>query len=246
MIRYLTNKITKFDKIKKLYENNYNDLENSNNFWQKVLEYLNIKYFPRYLEKFPSKKPIIIVANHPFGLLDGLIISSIITNLRSDYKILINDEITQIDLIRDYLLPIKFSAAKKDIKKNIQTKRNAIKHVNNGGVLIAFPSGEVATSNYIFDKAVERNWKPLIGSIIKKTNCKIFPVYFHGNNSLFFQIIGFFSESLRRLLFVRELLNKRHNIFFLTIGKSIKSEKFNKWNNANIAEYLKKKVLNLN
>ena len=97
---------------------------------------------------------MIIVSNHPFGLLDGLIISSIVSNIRTDYKILINEEITQIDLIKKYLLPIKFSEITEDIKGNIKSKKNAIKFVNDGGLLILFPSGEVATSKFIFENPI--------------------------------------------------------------------------------------------
>ena len=99
-------------------------------------------------------------------------------------------------------------------------------------MLILFPSGEVATSKFIFDEPKERNWKPLVGSIIKKTECKIIPVYFKGKNSFLFQAIGFLSDPLRRLLFIRELLNKSKNNFSLTIGKSINSKKFIDWNNS--------------
>ena len=81
----------------------------------------------------------------------------------------------------------------------------------------------------VFDKPKERNWKPLVGSIIKKTECKIIPIYFKGKNSLLFQIVGFLSDQLRRLLFIRELLNKKNNNYFLKVGNCIDSNKFKYW-----------------
>lgn len=142
-------------------------------------------------------------------------------------------------------MPIKFSEITEDIKGNIKIKKNAIKFVNDGGLLILFPSGEVATSKFIFDQPKERDWKPLVGSIVKKTECKIIPVNFRGKNSFLFQTVGFLSDKLRRVLFVRELLNKSNNNFSLTIGKNINSKKFIDWNNSRVADYLKKKVLEL-
>ena len=246
MFRYLVNEFVKINYIKKLYNQKYDELKQTHNFWAKVLEYFRITYSVNYIGDIPNKGSVIIVSNHPFGLLDGLIMSSIVSNIRTDYKILINEEITQIDLIKKYLLPIKFSEITEDIKGNIKSKKNAIKFVNDGGLLILFPSGEVATSKFIFDQPKERDWKPLVGSIVKKTKCKIIPVNFRGKNSFLFQTVGFLSDKLRRVLFVRELLNKSNNNFSLTIGKNINSKKFIDWNNSRVADYLKKKVLELN
>ena len=246
MLGYFVKKISKIDHIKDLYKKNYDELKRTDNFWTKIIEYLNIKYTVNSLENIPSKGPVIVVCNHPFGLLDGLIVAAIIANIRKDYKILINEEITQIDLIEKYLIPIKFSEIIDDIKKNIKSKKSAINLINDGGSLILFPSGEVATSKFIFDKPKERNWKPLVGSIIKKTECKIIPIYFKGKNSLLFQIVGFLSDQLRRLLFIRELLNKKNQTFKLSIGKKISSLQNERLNNRQIVDKLRSIVVNIN
>jgi putative hemolysin len=239
-------KISKIDEIKSLYKINYKELKQSNNFWKKTLDILKINYIAENVDNIPKAGSSIIVANHPFGLLDGLIICSIICDIRKDYKILINDEVSQIDQIREYLLPIKFSKLTEDIKKNIISKKKAIEHVNSNGILITFPSGEVATSSLIFNEANERRWKPLIGSIINKTNAAIIPVRFFGKNSLFFQTIGFVNNNLRRILFIRELLNKKNQTFKLSIGKKISSLNEERLNNRQIVDKLRSIVLNIN
>ncbi len=239
-------KISKIDEIKSLYKINYKELKQSNNFWKKTLDILKINYIAENVDNIPKAGSSIIVANHPFGLLDGLIICSIICDIRKDYKILINDEVSQIDQIREYLLPIKFSKLTEDIKKNIISKKKAIEHVNSNGILITFPSGEVATSSLIFNEANERRWKPLIGSIINKTNAEIIPVRFFGKNSLFFQTIGFVNNNLRRILFIRELLNKKNQTFKLSIGKKISSLNEERLNNRQIVDKLRSIVLNIN
>ncbi len=245
-MQQILEKISKIDEIKSLYKINYKKLKQSNNFWKKTLDILKINYIAENVDNIPKAGSSIIVANHPFGLLDGLIICSIICDIRKDYKILINDEVSQIDQIREYLLPIKFSKLTEDIKKNIISKKKAIEHVNSNGILITFPSGEVATSSLIFNEANERRWKPLIGSIINKTNAAIIPVRFFGKNSLFFQTIGFVNNNLRRILFIRELLNKKNQTFKLSIGKKISSLNEERLNNRQIVDKLRSIVLNIN
>ena len=245
-MQQILEKISKIDEIKSLYKVNYKELKQSNNFWKKTLDILKINYIAENVDNIPKAGSSIIVANHPFGLLDGLIICSIICDIRKDYKILINDEVSQIDQIREYLLPIKFSKLTEDIKKNIISKKKAIEHVNSNGILITFPSGEVATSSLIFNEANERRWKPLIGSIINKTNAAIIPVRFFGKNSLFFQTIGFVNNNLRRILFIRELLNKKNQTFKLSIGKKISSLHEERLNNRQIVDKLRSIVLNIN
>ena len=242
----IINKISKVDVIKSLYKINYEDLKKSSNFWKKTLDILNIDYYAENIANIPKTGSAIVVANHPFGLLDGLIICSIICDIRKDYKILINEEVSQIDQIREYLLPIKFSTVTADIKKNIITKKKAIEHLNSNGILITFPSGEVATSSLIFNEANEREWKPLIGSIINKTKADIVPVRFFGKNSLFFQTIGFINNNLRRVLFIRELFNKKNKKFNLSIGKRITLLQKEKLSNRQIVEKLRSIVLNIN
>ena len=245
-MQQILEKISKIDEIKSLYKVNYKELKQSNNFWKKTLDILKINYIAENVDNIPKAGSSIIVANHPFGLLDGLIICSIICDIRQDYKILINEELSQIDQIREYLLPIKFSKFTEDIKKNIISKKKAIEHLNANGILITFPSGEVATSSFIFNEANERRWKPLIGSIINKTKAEIIPVRFFGKNSLFFQTVGFINNNLRRILFIRELINKKNRTYKLSIGEKISSLQKEKLNNKQIVDKLRSIVLNIN
>ena len=245
-MQQILEKISKIDEIKSLYKINYKELKQSNNFWKKTLDILKINYIAENVDNIPKAGSSIIVANHPFGLLDGLIICSIICDIRQDYKILINEELSQIDQIREYLLPIKFSKFTEDIKKNIISKKKAIEHLNANGILITFPSGEVATSSFIFNEANERRWKPLIGSIINKTKAEIIPVRFFGKNSLFFQTVGFINNNLRRILFIRELINKKNRTYKLSIGEKISSLQKEKLNNKQIVDKLRSIVLNIN
>ena len=244
-MRSLIESIFKFEKIRKIYKDNYNDPDFNINFWAKALKILNINYEVDGKNNIPSSGPCLIICNHPFGIVDGLIISALVAEVREDYKILINEELAEVNHIKKYLFPLSFKKTKGAKISNINSKNKAIKHLKNNGLLITFPSGEVATSKFIFDKAKEREWKPLVASIYKKSPCEITPVFFSGQNSLFFQFVGFINNNLRRILFVQELLNKKNKTINLTIGKSFKIMEFIKDNNFYLAERMRKKVLSL-
>ena len=244
-MRSLIESIFKFEKIRKIYKDNYNDPDFNINFWAKALKILDINYEVDGKVNIPSSGPCLIICNHPFGIVDGLIISALVAEVREDYKILINEELAEVNHIKKYLFPLSFKKTKGAKISNINSKNKAIKHLKNNGLLITFPSGEVATSKFIFDKAKEREWKPLVASIYKKSPCEITPVFFSGQNSLFFQFVGFINNNLRRILFVQELLNKKNKTINLTIGKSFKIMEFIKDNNFYLAERMRKKVLSL-
>ena len=244
-MRSFIESIFKFKKVRKIYKDNYNDPDFNKNFWAKALKILNISYKVDGKINIPSSGPCLIICNHPFGIADGLIICALVAEVRKDYKILINEELAEVDHIRKYLFPLSFIKTKDAKISNINSKNRAVTHLKNNGLLITFPSGEVATSKFIFDKAKERDWKPLVASIYKQSPCEITPVFFSGQNSLFFQFVGFINNNLRRILFVQELLNKKNKTISLTIGKSFKITEYTKENNFHLAEQMRKKVLSL-
>jgi len=245
LFRSLIEKIFGFSFLKKLYKENYSDPELQDNFWKKSLEILKIKYFLSNSERIPSKGSCVIVSNHPFGILDGLIICSEVAKLRKDYRILINEELTAIDHIRDYLFPLRLDNGKDSAKINIKSKNDAIEFINKGGLVIIFPSGEVATSEKLFKKAVEKNWKPIIGSILRKVNCKILPIYCYGQNSFLFQLIGIINYKLRRIFFARELINKSNKEFNAKCGYLLESVIFHNLENIEIAKKLRYETLKI-
>lgn len=228
-----------FSYLKKIYQKYYNTPEFKENFWNTALNIFNIRYSILNSEYIPNSGAVIIVCNHPFGLLDGLIITNIICQKRSDYKILINDEISQVDLIRPYLIPLKLDGKKNSIKFNLQSKEDAINHVKDGGALIIFPSGEVATKETLLGNVIEKKWQSILGSIVRKTNAKICPVYFKGNNSMIFQITGLIYYPLRRILFARELINKKNKFFESVCLPPLNTSQFTGIANADIADQLR-------
>ena len=125
-MRSLIESIFKFKKIRKIYKDNYNDPDFNKNFWAKALKILNISHKVDGKINIPSSGPCLIISNHPFGIADGLIISALVAEVREDYKILINEELAEVDHIRKYLLPLSFAKTKSAKISNINSKNKAV------------------------------------------------------------------------------------------------------------------------
>ena len=123
---------------------------------------MNIKIINK--SKYPfdiSKKgPLIIIANHPYGIIDGLILCSLVSNKRDDFKIMTHETLKFLPQLEKFILPVDFSDNKKEtIKQNINTAKNAISHLKNDGALIIFPSGSVSTAKSLKSDAKDDEWK---------------------------------------------------------------------------------------
>ena len=119
------------------------------NFWSDIIKLMSIEVInasSRDLE-IPSKGPLIIIANHPFGIIDGLILCSLTSKFRNDFKIMTHETLQFIPEIRHYILPIEFDDTNKEkIRQNIATAKKAKDHLNSKGALIIFPSGSVSVA----------------------------------------------------------------------------------------------------
>ena len=140
---------------------------------------------------------------------------------------------------------MRLDANKDAARINIKSKNEAIDFINKGGLVIIFPSGEVATSEIFLKTAVEKDWKPMVGSILRKVKCKILPVYCFGQNSFLFQLTGIINYKFRRILFARELINKSNKKFIAKCGNLLESETFKNSENKKIAKILKSETLKI-
>ena len=124
--------------------------------------------------KIPAKGPLIMIANHPFGIIDGLIMCSLASKVRSDFKILTHETLQFAPELGKYILPIDFSENKKEtIKNNIKTTQKAKRHLLNNGLLIIFPSGSVSVAKNTKSAAEDDEWKQFTAKILKQTKSDI-------------------------------------------------------------------------
>ena len=154
--------------------------------------------------KLDENAPLIVVANHPYGILDGLGTLSLVERLGRPYKVLINNDLLRAPEIRPYSLPIDFSATREAQALNLQTRREALRHLSEGTTIVVFPAGGVATSPTTFGRAVDLPWKRFTARMIHSSRAQVLPLYFEGQCSPLFQFVSKFSLTLRLALIIRE------------------------------------------
>ncbi len=215
---------------KKFVQRIYNELIEEGvtpmNVWSKTLEKLNIKvdYDQTQLDKIPTQGPVIFIANHPFGIVDGVIFCDLVTKKRKDYFLMVHEVLSREPIMSDHLLPVDFRKNKKALQTNIESKKEAFNRLNNGESLVIFPSGGVATRFKLFGKVEEWPWKKSICGHIHKAKCTVVPMFFHGKNSELFQTASRISMTVRLGLLLQEARNKKGKTFRVEIGNPIPYE----------------------
>ena len=138
-------------KIYKEYQKNPDRWES---FWDGCVELLelNVKFDIKKIKNVPKDGPLMIVANHPFGVLDGLIICWLTSKIRSEFKVLTHSMLLRAPETRNHLLPIDFSESKDAMKTNLETRKTARKILDDGGTIVVFPGGTVSTTKKFYNK----------------------------------------------------------------------------------------------
>lgn len=222
-------KVSGQPKIRKLYEQYLEELKDDTPFFTaavKLLE-LNVQFNMSRLADIPKTGPLVVVANHPFGVLDGIVICWLISLARAedDFKILTNAALDGIPEARPYLLPVNFAETKEALAANLQMRKDAMQLVKSGGCVIVFPSGGVATAPTPFYKtAAEDEWKPFTSNLITRTGAHVTPFFFSGQNSRLFQIASHLSIELRLALVFREVKRRMGTDLKVEIGDTLSQD----------------------
>ncbi len=174
------------------------------------------------LARAPKTGPLLIVANHPFGVIDGLAMMDLATKLRPDVKIMVHSLLCQAPELKDYLLPVDFSGTKKAKFTTAITRRLAMEWLNDGHCLVIFPGGGVSTAqNPFFGTATDPVWHSFVARLTQVMGLKILPVFFEGQNSRWFQLASHISYNLRLALLFRESAKRMGGGITARIGEVI-------------------------
>lgn len=195
--------------------------------WGNAVELLNVNpvYDAEQLKKVPQDGPLVLIANHPFGVVDGLILGSIAAKLRPKFHFLVHEALIHQDRrLKDFLLPVDFREDKRALMTNLATRRASIDRLKQGEALAIFPAGGVTTRRRGFGKPEEFEWKRFVASVILKSKATVLPIYFHGLNSLAFHLISQFSDTLRLGFLLNEVHNKIGKDVHMVIGDPLSSE----------------------
>ena len=207
-------------KLLRLYATLMDVIEDYNDFWRLSLQLLDVelKFDQRQLAKMPSKGPLVSVANHPFGVLDGLAICYLTAQIRADFKVLAHALLCRDRRLDPYLLPIEFSENREAIRTNVRARQKAVAALQRGEAVIVFPSGGVATAPTPFGTAVDLDWKTFVAKVLMQSEATVMPMFFHGQNSRLFQIVSQVGLTLRLSMIMHEVCNKMGQRLLVTIG----------------------------
>ena len=210
-------------RLQNMYETYRRDLADQPFFDAAIsLLKLNVQYDELRLNALPASGPLVVVANHPFGVLDGLVISWLISRRRSDFKVLTNAVLDGAPEARDWLLPIDFANTREAKETNIATRAACLKRLQAGECIVVFPAGGVSTSPTPFSRAaVDDVWKPFTASLITRTGAQVTPIFFEGQNSRLFQIASHVSLELRLALIFREVKRRIGTDLPVQIGETL-------------------------
>jgi putative hemolysin len=178
-------------------------------FWRAALDTMGIPLLTPDAEvaNIPLEGPVVVVANHPHGLVDGMILADLIGRRRTDYKILTRALLTGIDEIAaSYMIPVPFPHDPDAQRKSVEMRAKAMAHLRDGGVISVFPSGVVASSDTLFGPVIEREWAVFTAQMIRRSGAQVVPVYFPGANSRWYQIANRISATMRQGLLLHEVV----------------------------------------
>lgn len=220
--RGLLESILSIDKLNALYLNAVSSRQKGD-FFGATLTTLGISYnlAPRDLANVPFTGPVVVVANHPFGGVDGLVLCSVLTSMRRDVKILGNYVLKSIPELKEMVIAVDPFKGEGAARGNVRPLLEAVRWVREGGMLIVFPGRQVSHFRLEERAVSDAPWSPTVAGIIRRANATVLPVYFDGRNSLIFQMAGFVSPSLRTLLLPHELINKRAKEVDVRIGPQV-------------------------
>jgi len=179
---------------------------------------------PADLERIPAKGPLVAVANHPFGVLDGAALSVLLSRVRPDVRVMTNSLLEGIPELAKHCFFVDPFRTANSVEKNLKALKQAIDWLHQGGALAVFPAGEVSQLNVGKAQVADPAWNTVAARLIRKTGAQALPVYFCGHNSLTFQLLGLIHPRLRTLVLMQEFLQQRGKKLEVRVGSGVPAE----------------------
>ncbi|ETX10531.1 hemolysin [Marinomonas ushuaiensis DSM 15871] len=192
-------------------------------FMNYTLKALNVEYSiaTGSLDNIPKEGPVVIVANHPLGAIEGVIVADMLASVRQDVKVLANEMLKRLPEISDLFIGVNVFGGEKARKTNSLAIREANQHLADGGLLVLFPAGEVSTYPKGSKVLADVEWRNSVAKFINRSQATTVPIFVDGKNSALFYQAGRVHPLLRTALLGKELLNKQSKNIALSIGSAI-------------------------
>ena len=221
-IEWLTGKITILRMVNRFERQNAE--YRGQRFWRGALDTMGIdlRTPPAQLDHIPQTGPVVVVANHPHGMVDGMILAELIGRVRLDYRILTRSVLTGLDAAAtSFMIPVPFPHDPDAQRKMVAMRANAMAHLQAGGVVALFPSGVVMSSDSWFGPPIEREWNVFTAKMIRRSGARVVPIYFPGANSRAYQIANRISPILRQGLLLHEIVRSCNSSLSPIIGPAL-------------------------
>lgn len=196
-------------------------------FWRVMMERfgLRLDVLSGSLGAIPAKGPLVVVSNHPYGILDGLVLGHILSALRGgDFRIMAHAVFRKAEAINRVLLPIDFSGTQEAQEANLRTRADAVAYLKQGGAIGIFPGGTVSTAAKPFGPPMDPVWRGFTARMIERSGATVVPIWFEGQNSRLFQLSSHLHYTLRMALLIREFRRRADTPVRLAVGAPIPAE----------------------
>ena len=223
-------RLLRLEELNDLY-NDVAEVGNNEDVWQRILRSMNVEYqvTPADRANIPAKGPLVIVANHPFGGIEGIILGALLRSVRPDVKVLANSVLHSMPVLREWVIPVDPFGGENATASNIRGLKTAMQWLAKGGALAVFPAGEVAHVSVHEAAITDPHWHATVAALIRRASATALPVFFVGNNGPLFQVLGMVHPLLRTVMLPSELLNKRDRTFQVRVGRPLPFEKLSEF-----------------
>ena len=210
-----------FDGMNGIYDRVVADRAGAGTFAEGVLADMDVavQVSAQAVARIPRTGPVVVVANHPFGGVEGLVLANLMLRVRPDVKLMVNYLLGAIPEMRPMCVFVDPFGT--DKKQNVKGLKECLHLLRNGGCLGVFPSGEVSSLNLQTRRVEDPEWSTHIVGLIRRTGASVVPVYFDGRNGPVFQVAGLIHPRLRTALLPRALMQRRHTTMRLEVGRVI-------------------------
>ncbi len=229
MVRALENVTGRISLIKRA-DGYDREVKRGRDFWDVMIEKygLSLDVSGEGLGSIPTDGPLILIANHPYGILDGLIMGHILSTIRGDFRILANSVFHKAEDLNRIILPVSFDETKEAVKQNLATRKESLRYLNDGGAIGVFPGGTVSTAAKPFSHPMDPTWRSFTARMVAKSGATVVPIYFDGHTSRLFQIASHLHNTLRLGLFIKEFKKRVDTPVRIVVGKPIAQEELQK------------------
>ncbi len=223
----LLNRLLAFDRINETYDYLQQRTPVTDNFFVRALQSLGVSFEVSAddLARIPVDGPLVVVSNHPYGGLDGIILGALLESVRPDYKLLANKILGEMVEINPWLIPVNPFGGTAAARENLAGMKECLQYLKDGGCVGTFPGGTVSHLHLRLGQVTDPKWNLHVARLVKRSGATVVPVYFEGRNSIFFQLVGLLHPRLRTVLLPRELMRPRKESVRLRVGRAIASKR---------------------